>query len=459
MCSYVGFALKNKDVLRSDDNIRYLKGLFQKIPKLLKVKGGDEYKTVIRIGDFTTQYDTCEFTDEKINKLINFMKSDNDLVVSFAFFSRLTPEMELTGTNRNQKNSQPYINEINDSIIMVHGTIPKAEEMDKRAEVDTDLFLYHEPKAVIDYVTKVDGKISMLEITKYGIIKWFDNGLGCYSNEYGPFTIYTNINLPIADYIQKKLKSDFNYNPYKTNRYKLLALFSGGLDITCSLQRYFFDLPNKSSLDEIELLYFDWGTRASKKEIEAGLKFKKIYSKKLIDSGWKGIKFKHTIIDVTNMFKNILSGVGLTTTRLIDNDATGAGTHEAEAAISYVPFRNQFLITMAAAYAEQHNPNDKVDIILGGNLSEGMVYLDTSETFLNNINKTIKVGGQKSINFNVVAPYINRTKTHIVKDAIFHRFNLETAYSCYFPKEDGSECMECGSCLLKHEALKRGQNG
>jgi 7-cyano-7-deazaguanine synthase in queuosine biosynthesis len=455
MCSYVGFTVSNTTL--KSNNISLFE-LLNKIKKLLLVKGGDEFKTLIKVGDFIRVKKECEFTTQESTELLNFLNLSNTQKITFAFFSRLTPEMEIDNKNRMNDNIQPYINKVNESIIMVHGTIPKAEEFQSGIEVDTDLFLYNVPEKVIDYVTKVDGKISMLEITKDGRFKWFDNGLGCYKIDYHNIDIYTNINIEF-NYIEPiKLDSIKYYNPYRFNKIKAVALFSGGLDITCSIQKHLQKFY-MVDLNEIELLYFDWGTRASKQEIEAGKKFLKLYEEKIINMGYNSKIFKHTIIDVKNMFKNILSGCGLTTTRLIDKNATGAGTHEAEAAISYVPFRNQFLITMAAAYLEQHNPNDFVDIIIGGNLSEGMIYLDNSETFINNMDKTIKVGGQKSINFKVVAPYVNRTKTSIVEDAIQNNFILDTVYSCYFPKEDGSECKECGSCLLKYKALERGKNG
>jgi 7-cyano-7-deazaguanine synthase len=166
------------------------------------------------------------------------------------------------------------------------------------------------------------------------------------------------------------------------------------------------------------------------------------------------VSINHEVIPVTDMFRNIL-GACNTTVRLNDTNAIGAGSHEAEAAISYVPFRNQFLLTLAAAKAEQLYPNEKVIFILGANLSEGMIYLDNSEPFITSMNQVVKVGGQSCLNFEVVAPFVNRTKTDMVKYAIKHHYDLSTVYSCYFPKEDGQPCGECGSCLLHDNALAR----
>ena len=161
------------------------------------------------------------------------------------------------------------------------------------------------------------------------------------------------------------------------------------------------------------------------------------------------------------MFKNILNVAGVEKVRIADTEAKGEGHNEAESAISYVPFRNTYLITTAAAIAEQLYPNESVTFIIGANLSEGMIYLDNSSEWLENINKLVKVGGQKCFGFNVIAPFVNKTKTEmLIKFKTLaidmgHEVGFDlrnNTFSCYFPV-DGRSCGECGSCLLKRNAL------
>jgi len=224
-----------------------------------------------------------------------------------------------------------------------------------------------------------------------------------------------------------------------------MPLFSGGLDITCALQQDIIDVNKYDSISNIDLVYFDWFTVAAKQEIAAGAKFAEHLSNKY--------ETKHSVIEVPNMFKDILSAAGLTNTRLTDTDAVGAESAEAESAISYVPFRNTFLLTLAAARAEQLYPHKNVRFILGANLTEGMIYLDNSEPFILAMNNIVKLGGQACENFEVIAPFVNHTKTKMLEQARLHEFKLDTAFSCYFPNEDGSECGVCGSCILKNTAL------
>lgn len=478
MCSFIGFKCYPKDI---KENIK-------PVWELLKVKGGDETSFVVLYNDFVSKITTEEinnsFKDKVKNKLITEETSDvymqeniSELInrkiqildvnrsVYVIGFSRLTPEME----ESNNSLTQPYQNIIDNSIITVHGTIPNAEEIAKKnnisINVDTELFHYLDFDYVCKEVEKVGGKISAMRIKFGEKTKYYQNGLGLYQFHFqgdkptignaADILIDTNIDCRNIDTTHKLILQNSyskNLNKYPT---RIISLFSGGLDITCATQKTISNLNaisgEESIISEMNLWYFDWDTRARDGEILAGKNASvKIYDKYKIPVSFETIKVK-------KMFKNILSACDMTGTRLSDDNAKGAGNHEAEAAISYVPYRNTFLLTLAAARAEQLYPNEHIKFVIGANLSEGMIYLDNSETWLTHANHIIKVGGQSCEKFEVVAPYVNRTKTEMVKDAIFENFFLDS-YSCYFPKIDGSSCDECGSCLLKKNALKRGND-
>ena len=78
------------------------------------------------------------------------------------------------------------------------------------------------------------------------------------------------------------------------------------------------------------------------------------------------------------------------------------------------------------------------------------------------INQTIKLSGYATLNFEVKAPYVNKTKLNMIKDVIEMnpRFKeiIEKSFSCYFPK-DGNICGECGSCLMRQNAFGRISDG
>lgn len=461
MCSIVGFKGSKKTItalLNDDRSISF-------IDELLKTKGGDEYKLCILANGF---YNEIVFTEiqEVVVKLQSNLQIFNDRIkLGLLFFSRLTPEMESQTKNL----QQPYFNNSIKTCIAIHGTIPRAEEF-KKVEVDTEIFNTGKIIDNIEYVEKVGGKIALISMecnNDHIIFKGYENGLGLHMYKLAvdkdqSIDIYTNINYSSLLMEPKIFKYTQKYTDFKIGQPKtrIISLFSGGLDITCStyniIEKYKFEV------ESLDLWYFNWGTRAAEYEKQAGMKFRNL----LIESTFKEDsivridpqKINWDSFNITPMFTTILSTCDLTTTRLIDSDASGAGSHEAEAAISYVPYRNQFLLTLAAARAEQLYPNDHCVFVLGANLSEGMIYLDNSETFTNLMNQVIKVGGQSCERFEVQAPFVNRTKTDMVKQCLSKEYDLSTIYSCYFPKEDGSPCMECGSCLLQQNALARNKN-
>lgn len=440
------------------------------ILEALNTKGGDEYTFILEHNGFINRITNAElqmmsktspdiiFEDvvaEAFDSILEDFGTYDDFNITA--FSRLTPEME----ESNNLLSQPYVKP-NGDIIVAHGTIPKAEELAKKhgitINVDTDLFFWLDFDTVCKYTEMVGGKISAVKSNACSETQIFQNGLGLFeykvtSNSTGNHSNYiSNIDF---DFIKKF--DDFDIRKIETfekidasKPLRLISLFSGGLDITCATQKAIEDL----SPEHINLWYFDWATNAATAEIEAGWSFMKRLKAETNISN-----IDHTTIKTEQMFRGILESCDMNGTRLTDKDATGAGEAEAEAAISYVPYRNTFLITLAAARAEQMYPNERIAFVIGANLSEGMVYLDNSETWLHRINSMIRVGGQSTYNYSVIAPYVNRTKTAMVKDAIDNNFILDTSFSCYFPTgiTKKEPCGKCGSCLLKANALARAE--
>ena len=464
MCSFMRFSCLPKDVKQN----------MAPVADILAVKGGDEYNFIIKSGEFIARIRNKEIRkamesvdDVELSEvLINLVdKKTRELPVNsycqVIGFSRLTPEME----SSHKSLSQPYHNINDDTIIVVHGTIPNAEEIAESnnisIEVDTELFNYLPFDYVCNKVEQVGGKISAMMIDENGNIRTYQNGLGLYQFWFqgapSPHTLAADVlidtNIDIRNMItHHKMTLTETYEvPESQKPPRIISLYSGGLDIACATQRVIYDLEeNEIPFESIDLWYFDWGTVANVSEMEAGIAMRDHIREE------QSIKAEFGVIEVQPMFRNILTACDMTTTRLIDKDADGAGSHEAEAAISYVPYRNTFLLTLAAARAEQLYPGERCIFVIGANLSEGMVYLDNSETFITAMNHLIKVGGQKSMNFEVHAPYVNRTKTEMVKDAYEKNFKLDTSFSCYFPV-NGEPCGKCGSCLLRENALKRGK--
>lgn len=117
--------------------------------------------------------------------------------------------------------------------------------------------------------------------------------------------------------------------------------------------------------------------------------------------------------------------------------------------VTEVPFRNMIMFSMTAAFAETQGASH---IICGLQVHDAYGYWDTSQEFVDNINKVFSLN-EHSVT--LLAPFSHLSKAqeleilqeldklHLVKHTI----------TCYNPSEDVS-CGECPSCYERIEAFK-----
>lgn len=487
MCSMVNFTKHYKKGEFQSETFEYI---LNDIGVILSSKGGDTFKFNVNIISEHHMFSEDFFVlDEEIITdhvvKISDLCQENFLVCINAF-SRLTPEMESVGLLQHEY--QPYVINAPHSrrAIMAHGTIPiiESDKFDhSKIDVDVEVFkklTFDESKT---YVRKAGGKVSLISMeasNRSMRIEFYQNGLGLYLYEFEDFDIVTNIDLNTMDnyapfnqlnYIEvgKVTELDsgslcFDFDKEFTVKLvkpqidkRALALYTGGLDSFVNTFRALCKYTYKS----IELVYVDWGTNASKDEIETVKNHCSFFNDYL---SVEPHKVSVRILEAKKLFAGFFETINCITPRIADSDAKGKGQEEAEKALSYVPYRNTLLMTIIGAYIE-NNYKDKpeeneiqTDIIFGGNLTEGMVYNDNAITFIDSISKTLKYGGNNSNRFNVISPYATKTKTEMYgwlrKKINDDEINELKIFSCYFPK-DGKECGECGSCLLRNAARER----
>ena len=491
MCSIAGGFIDT----RVKDNKKELSGLLQLFLNTVLAKGGDYTSIIffdkeIRKGIFNSSLGSVSTYVDGISDRKSEMEAFNNFITNaireteyvelpFLIFSRLTPEMEESIPDI----FQPY-KTIANKYVAAHGTIPLGTEGENYFDtiIDTEIFRYDMGiDKSIEKVQALNGKISLIEYDPgNNMFTSIHNGLGIWLLKTEYINLVTNVNFIDTLYMTPMLYHvtscgrEFNlsssmFSTYGSTDNKVrigqqvkpdvvISLCSGGMDTLFSTYDWVHHSIAHNDLD-VELLYFDWGTVAAKDEMASVDKFK-VYLENQFQGETINVFVEAHSINVKSTFKNILDIAGLDKVRIADPDARGQGQNEAEKAISYVPFRNTYLLMMAATYAEQKYPNKKVDIVIGANLTEGMVYLDNSTNYIEKMTRLVKVAGQKTSQFNVVAPYRNYTKTKMLD--IFMRDHgltkavelLELAFSCYFPN-DGKPCNECGSCVLRDKALER----
>lgn len=113
---------------------------------------------------------------------------------------------------------------------------------------------------------------------------------------------------------------------------------------------------------------------------------------------------------------------------------------------AYVPFRNNLFISIALSLAESMNINE---IYLAFNNDDQYNFWDCTPEFIKKINAISSL----NTSIKVKAPFIDMSKTEVIKLAKQLNVNLENTITCYQPEEN-LECGVCLSCITKLKALK-----
>lgn len=205
---------------------------------------------------------------------------------------------------------------------------------------------------------------------------------------------------------------------------RAILLLSGGIDSTTLLSKL------SSDGYEIVAVSFHYG---QKHEIEIN------YAKKNAEK--YGVK-KHHIIELDKLlFKSsalVNREIDIAT---YENNELPEGQVDA-----YVPFRNLLFISTALSLAESFNINE---IYLAFNSDDKANFWDCRTEFVERINAITSL----NTSIQIKTPFINLSKTEVVKLARQLNVDLNNTITCYQPNES-TECGVCLSCVTKQKALK-----
>lgn len=243
----------------------------------------------------------------------------------------------------------------------------------------------------------------------FSSLKWH---LGEGAIRVKPYSIY-NLTKNIGCDIER-------YQPNKA-----LIICSGGLDST-ALTGF-----AKKKHDEIKLLHFNYGCKATEKEINA---IKDISIE---------LKCTYEIIDLDyTKFKG--------DSTLFKNESIKSGKAGVEYALDWVYARNLILMSIAVGYAEA---NDYGYIYIGTNLEESGAYPDNEEQFILDFNNLLYGAVNNGYKVEIKTPLGGLMKKEIVEFAIKYNSPINKSWSCYNNYE--YHCGECGPCFMRRNAFKR----
>ena len=206
---------------------------------------------------------------------------------------------------------------------------------------------------------------------------------------------------------------------------KALIVASGGLDST-ALTGF-----AKANHDEIRLLHFNYGCKATEREIAA------------IENIAEELGCHHEVIDLDySKFKG--------DSTLFKDDMITSGVGGVEYALDWVYARNLILLSIAVGYAEA---NGFGYIYIGTNLEEGGAYPDNEEQFILDFNTLLYGAVNNGYKVEIRTPLGGLMKKEIVEFGTKWNSPLEHSWSCYNNLEH--HCGECGPCYMRKRAFQR----
>jgi 7-cyano-7-deazaguanine synthase len=131
-------------------------------------------------------------------------------------------------------------------------------------------------------------------------------------------------------------------------------------------------------------------------------------------------------------------------------DVADADTDSDEIPSSYVPFRNANLLSMAISYAEA---NDCGAVFIGAHSEDFSGYPDCRPAFFDAFQGVIDAGTKPETDIDLVAPFVEWSKTDIAERGVELGVPYEDTWSCY--RDDKPACGTCDACAFRLEAFQR----
>lgn len=117
--------------------------------------------------------------------------------------------------------------------------------------------------------------------------------------------------------------------------------------------------------------------------------------------------------------------------------------------ITYVPFRNAHLISIAVSWAEVIGAKR---IYIGAVEEDSSGYPDCREVFYKAFETAVDAGTKPDTKIEIVTPLIHLKKSLIVKKGIELGAPFHLTWSCY--KNEGRACGVCDSCRLRLKGFR-----
>jgi len=144
-----------------------------------------------------------------------------------------------------------------------------------------------------------------------------------------------------------------------------------------------------------------------------------------------------------------LAAIGASSLTDEEIDVEDADLDSDEIPASYVPFRNANLLSMAVSYAEA---NDCSAVFIGAHSEDFSGYPDCRPAFFEAFQKVIDAGTKPETKIELLAPFVEWSKTEIAERGLELGVPYELTWSCYRDVEPA--CGTCDACAFRLEAFR-----
>ncbi|MBP1928600.1 7-cyano-7-deazaguanine synthase [Methanolinea mesophila] len=207
---------------------------------------------------------------------------------------------------------------------------------------------------------------------------------------------------------------------------RAVCLLSGGMDSTT------LAYVAKDMGYGIYALHFNYGQRTERKEGECARKI-------------AGLLPVEELREIDLRYLSMFGGSSLTDHRMavddFDEDREGIPN-------TYVPFRNANLLSIATSFAESRGAEA---IFIGVQSQDYSGYPDCRPQFIETFQKLIDVGTRDETRIRLMTPFINLTKTDILRIGAGLEVPYRFTWSCYQDEEQA--CGTCGACHFRKKAF------
>ena len=214
---------------------------------------------------------------------------------------------------------------------------------------------------------------------------------------------------------------------------KAVVLLSGGMDsCVCAATAH-----DRQGADGVALLHASYGQRTEEREAKAFRDIANFYA------------VKQRLMVRLEHFRAI-GGSALTdpTIAVPENELNTPGPNGSAVPVTYVPFRNAHLLSVAVSWAEAIGAGA---IYIGAVAEDSSGYPDCRPEYYKVFQELIRVGTRPETEIEIVTPVIGLRKSEIILKGIELGAPLQLTWSCYQNAQEA--CGVCDSCLLRLRAF------